>query len=187
MKKILLSTLLICSYQVYGQQWKPLQLDFNLIGLGLQTTYQITPKWSLNAGIGVNVGLYSDSKTGFYAVHPHYEGYEPSDIYMIGAGMIAPYVRGGVKYNIHTSQKRHHTLYTRYQFTMYAPTRIAQAEDHIRENYRNGVLLGIEKYMDLHKKWIIGVEIGGALWSNYDFCVNGVGPLVNLKITRDII
>lgn len=187
MKQILLIIVLLYSQLGYGQKWQPLQLDFNLIGLGLQTTYNLSPKWSLSAGIGVSVGLYSDSKTSFYAEHPHYEGYEPSDIYIIATGMIAPYLRSGIKYDLYNNPKRQYTLYARYQFMMYAPTRLVQGEEHIREHYRNGVLIAIEKYMDERKKWLGAFEIGTALWSNYDFCINGMGPLLNFKITRNLM
>lgn len=187
MKKIILTTLLFCTYQVHGQQWKPLQLDFNFIGIGIQSTYNFTPKLSISGGLGVGIGRVSDLYSSYYNDHTHnYDG-PTSDIVFIGTFMIAPYSRIGLKYNIAQNKQKLHNFYTRYQFMTYGRTKWVAGEDELRESYQNSIYFGLQNHMNKNKTWSIAFEIGTALISNYDFCTNRFGPLMNLKITYDII
>lgn len=187
MKKILLFITLFYSGQLLANKWQPLQFDFNFIGIGLQSTYNLSPKWSISASAGIGIGVVSDFYSDYYDLHNiHSNGYS-SDVFLFGTSFITPYLRLGGKYNITQTKQRQHIFYTRYQLTVYMPSTWVLGEDRVMVNYRNGLYLGLQNALDQKKKWNISFEVGAALWSNYDFCINKFGPLINLKITYDII
>lgn len=187
MKNILLIIILISSIKVRGQQWQPLQLDLNFIGIGLQSTYKINPKLSSSFGVGVGLGRVSDLYSSYYDDHTHSYGGPTSDVVFWGRVMVAPYARLGLKYNIVQTKNNRHIFFTRYQFMMYGPSKWVLGEDKLRETYQNAIYFGLQNHMDQNQRWNIAFEIGATIISNYDFCTNRFGPLMNLKITYDII
>lgn len=60
MKHILLIIALLFCKAVNAKDWKPLQLDINVISIGAQTTYELHPRWSANAGLGFGWAVMSD-------------------------------------------------------------------------------------------------------------------------------
>lgn len=188
MKHILLLTALFFCKSLTAKDWKPLQLDLNLIGIGVQTTYDIHPRWSAYAGVGFGWTVMSDIYTQQYAEHNQHGTIASSDVFLIGEHALAFYTQAGIKYYLTKPLKKDIQFYLRYQFkAQFGTIAFPSDEENFREHYRNALLVGMQQPMDTKRNWYIHLEAGAAVVSNYDWCVNRFAPQLNLKITYAII
>lgn len=188
MKYTLSFILLMSSFLVRGQEWKPLQLDVNFISIGLQSELSINKRWQLSAGTGMGWGIVSDIYSYYYEPHRAHAAGAAGDVMGLGVHFVAPYVKLAGQYNFAYHPQKHHAFYVKYQFKAFGKSSFTIFNDEkLKQNYRNSIYIGAQSKMSADARWKIAYEVGAALWSNYDFCINKFGPLMNLKITYDII
>lgn len=189
MKIILYILLFFHSCLTFGGNWEKLQLDINVISLGIQTEYFLHPKWRIHGGIGFGIATVSNFYEHKYQLHSHQNNNWGSDVFGIGKSGLALYAQTGIKFLFASIKNDKYQFYTRYQFKVFSNTFIAfpGGNDRFENNYRNGIYLGFQRSLGAQKKWRLGLESGAALWSNYDWCINRFGPLFNMKWTYRIL
>lgn len=186
---LLTNVFTVCSLKAQQQQsFHPLQLDFNLLSIGLKTTYQIKPI-ELNAGVGYGMLTVSALSVNNY--------YKPvlnqrSSCVPLPAFYRAFYWKIGALYRF--GQQKEGDIPDKYfygqlQYIGYFKARNMNKYDEKRLGYQNRLALkaGHRKYLNKKHSWSFNVELGLALWANYNLSFISAGPQLNINFIGDIL
>lgn len=182
------TTALVLPLQLLAQQktFRPLQLDLNLAGIGLKTTYQPGPKMELDAGLGYGISIVSPLHRKEY-VNP-FDPSEATDIwypdYHHGA-----YLKVGILYKFtETKHAKPASVYTKLQYTGWLPANSLLHQEEPRLAYQNRLALkaGFRKALNQRQTRSISFEAGAAIWANYNLSFISAGPQLNVNFINDL-
>lgn len=182
------TTALILPLQLLAQQktFRPLQLDLNLAGIGLKTTYQPGPKIELDAGLGYGISMVSTIYSKQYE-NPIPDS-RASDAW--GPELYhGAYFKAGVLYKFkETSNAKPASVYAKLQYTGWLPAHSLLRQEEPRLAYQNRLALkaGFRKALNQRQTRSISFEAGVAVWANRDLSFINAGPQLNVNFINDL-
>lgn len=168
------------------QTFRPLQLDLNLAGIGLKTTYHIGAKTELDAGLGYGISTVSTMHSKQYETpipdSRASDAWGPE--FYHGA-----YFKAGVLYKFkETSNAKPASGYTKLQYTGWLPAHNVMHQEEPRIGYQNRLALkaGFRKALNTRQTRSINFEAGVAVWANRDLSFINAGPQLNINFINDL-
>lgn len=187
-RKLLLSILFCAALNATAQEhkFKPLQIDLNIAGVGVKTTYHLSQKLELDAGLGYGLSAIGSIHRMNYVKPAKTErggdGWLP-DIYH------SPYLKLGILYQFAASSSPKPSIgYTKLQYTGWLPaTNLSSREDPtLSYQHRLALKAGFRKALNKRQTRSINLEAGAALCANYNLSFISAGPQFNINFISDL-
>lgn len=174
--------------QLLAQQkvFRPLQLDLNLAGVGLKTTFLAGTKMELDAGLGYGISTVSTM---------HSKQYETPIPDSRASDAWGPefyhgtYFKAGILYKFkETSNAKPGSIYTKLQYTGWLPANSLLHQEEPRIAYQNRLALkaGFRKVLNTRQTRSINFEAGVAVWANNNLSFINAGPQLNINFINDL-
>lgn len=170
---------------ISNAQWKPLSFAVRSFSLELQSAYTFKHKAELSLGLGVGLGSISSINKDYY---------EPNRL-LSESDVDMPHPFFSAFYRIAYTQriftfKQSSTdahFYIREQFKHFFPSKYYTGEHIvIGHSYRLATLLGFQLSPGKRKMSTVGLEMGAAIWSNYNLSFISAGPQLSMHFERTL-
>lgn len=174
--------------QLLAQQkaFRPLQLDLNLAGIGVKTTYQPGPKTELDLGLGYGLSTVSSIRSKQYETPVNTsrasDAWTP-DFYH------SAYIKAGLLYKfIATKNATPSSGYAKLQYTGWLPASNLIHPEEPKAGYQHRLALkaGFRKALNQRQTRSISFEAGAAIWANHNLSFISAGPQLNINFINDL-